>query len=167
MNPLVQIGSISSPHGLDGSFKASLRLQDSLLEKNTKIFIGQDRRFAFLAFVKSYKLIQDEALIKILNFTHIDHVSLFMNAPIWCDKALLPEDSDVHLLDKRVLDEKQNLIGTIESTSFADVRKFLHIINTEGKILRAPLQDAYFKNVDLDKDHMIFHDYELFKDLWE
>ena len=167
----VKIGIVGKAHGLYGAFFISGR-DIELPNEIKELSIGEEGSGRNMFKVVSTRMQSGRPLVRLEGISAREKVKDYIGQAIWARRVAFEVESDEYMwhdvVDKKVVDESGDLVGTIisiDNYGAADVV----IIESEKGLLPVSFIDAYFDMSFKRKDDHInmIVDVDIFEDSWE
>lgn len=162
MEQLLQVGAITSTHGIKGEVKVFPTTEDPARFKKLKEVILDDGRQQHPMEIASVKFFKNMVILKFKGIDDINEVEKYKKATLWVtrENAIPLEEDEYYVADLiglSVVSEEGEQLGTIKEvlqTGANDV----YVIGQQGKQdLLIPAIRECIKEVDIEAGQMLIH----------
>jgi len=161
MEDLLQVGVITSTHGLNGEVKVFPTTDDIERFKNLKNVLLDTGENQIELEIENVKFFKQFAILKFKDYNHINEVEKYKSKPLLVtrENAVPLEEGEFFIADLigiNVIDENNNEIGTLTEviqTGANDV----YVVKKEGKEILLPAIKQCILNTDLKAQKMTVH----------
>ena len=162
MENLLRVGVITSTHGIAGEVKVFPTTDDANRFKKLKKCILKTERETMELDIAGVKFFKNMVILKFKQFTNINEVEKFRNGELYVtrENAVPLEDGEYFVCDLiglKVIDEEDNVIGTISDVLQTAANDVYEITTAAGKKHLIPAIKQCILDVDLAAGIMKIH----------
>lgn len=162
MEDLLQVGVISSVHGVHGEVKVFPTTSDASRYKYLKEVYVEDKKQMILLKLKGVKFFKQFVIVKFEGYDNPDDIIKYKGLPIYVtrDNAVKLEKDEyfiADLYDLPVYDEEDKKIGIITDVIQTGANDVYVIKENNGKELLIPAIKECILDVDIKNQKMIVH----------
>lgn len=162
MEELLQVGILSSTHGVRGEMKVFPTTDDVSRFKKTKDYILETPKGNIPVKVTGVKFFKQFAILKFEGFDSIDEIMPYKGCKLLVtrDKAVPLKKDEYFIADLiglQVVDEEEQLIGTISDVMQTGANDVYVVQSEEGKEYLFPAIKECILQVDVKNGRMVIH----------
>ena len=170
MNNILQVGAVTSTHGLAGEVKVFPTTDDPKRFKKLKQVLLDTGKDMLPLGVEHVKFFKNMVILKFKGYENPDDVMKFRQKELWIDRkdaVRLSKDEYfiADLIDMEVCDEEGKLIGTLKDVISTGANDVYAVETTEGKEVLFPAIKQCVLDVDTEARKMTVHVMEGLLDL--
>ena len=162
MEQFLQVGVITSPHGVRGEVKVFPTTDDVTRFKKLKEVILEEKRGQRTLAIEQVKFFKNMVILKFKEFNNINEVEKYKNAELYVTRedAIDLEEGEYFICDLiglDVVDEDSNVIGKLTDVLQSAANDVYEITDNSGKTHLFPAIKECVLNVNLDEGRMYVH----------
>ena len=170
MNNILQVGAVTSTHGLAGEVKVFPTTDDPKRFKKLKQVLLDTGKDMLPLEVEHVKFFKNMVILKFKGYENPDDVMKFRQKELWIDRkdaVRLSKDEYfiADLIDMEVCDEEGKLIGTLKDVISTGANDVYAVETPEGKEVLFPAIRQCVLDVDTEARKMTVHVMEGLLDL--
>lgn len=155
---LVEIGTLTRPHGIQGELRIDYYADSLDLLKGENVFLQAGNRPPRRVHVAGVRLHQGTPLIRFAEASDRTQAEFLRGQTLLVPESVLPElgDDEVYLHDmiglKIILDATGEELGVLDHVLFNGEQETWSILSADGREIFLPAVPEFVKDIDLDHE---------------